>query len=192
MPDRRSTGSRSSCSGLYVLTGAPGSGKTSLLDELAGLGFTRVDEPARRVIAEQRAATGMAVYETDPRLFLDLMLSEALADVESMRAHAPGPVFFDRGVPDLIGYAELFGLDSSAAADAANSCRYNGLVFCLPGWPEIYVTDGDRRMSFEAADAFGSRVRDIYVELGYSVLDVPRDTVEARARSILDALGRDP
>jgi predicted ATPase len=45
-------------------------------------------------------------------------------------------------------------------------------------------------MTFEAADAFGDRVRSIYVELGYSVVEVPRDTVVARARFILRTLAQ--
>ena len=102
---------------------------------------------------------------------------------------APGPVFFDRGIPDLIGYFELFGLDASDAAAAAAEHRYHDLVFVLPSWPEIYVTDSERRMTFEAAAAFGDRVRRIYVELGYSVVDVPCNTIVARTRFILDTLG---
>jgi predicted ATPase len=102
---------------------------------------------------------------------------------------ASGPAFFDRGIPDLIGYGELFGHDGSEAANAAAVHRYNHLVFVLPSWPEIYVTDSERRMTCEAAAAFGDRVRSIYVELGYSVINVPCDTVVARARFILDTLG---
>jgi predicted ATPase len=58
----------------------------------------------------------------------------------------------------------------------------------LPSWRDIYVTDSERRMTFEAAAAFGDRVRQIYLELGYRVVDVPRDAVVARAPFILDAL----
>jgi predicted ATPase len=43
-------------------------------------------------------------------------------------------------------------------------------------------------MAFEAADAFGERVREIYQDLGYTLVVVPRDTVSARARFILETL----
>jgi predicted ATPase len=151
-------------------------------------GFTGVAEPAREVIAEQRAIGGDGVYDKNPRLFFNLMLSRAVADFRRMRG-APGQVFFDRGIPDLIGYAELFGLEASDAATAAAVHRYNDPVFVLPSWPAIYVTDSERSMTFEAAEAFGECVRSIYVELGYAVVDVPCDTVVARARFILDTLG---
>jgi predicted ATPase len=178
-----------STTGLLVITGPPGSGKTPIVDELGASGFTGVAEPAREVIAEQRALGGDGVWDRNPQLFLTLMLSRAVADFRRMSG-APGPVFFDRGIPDLIGYAELFGLDTSDAAKAAAAHRYHDPVFVLPSWPEIYVTDSERRMTFEAAEAFGDRVRRIYVELGYSVVEVPRDTVVARARFLLDALAQ--
>ena len=153
---------------LLVITGPPGSGKTPIVRELVACGFAGVVEPAREVIAEQRAIGGDGVYDKNPRLFLNLMLSRAVADFRRMSLE-PGPVFFDRGLPDLIGYAELFGLDASDAANASAMYRYNPRVFVLPGWPDIYATDSERRMTYEAAEAFGKRVRGLYVELGYSV-----------------------
>jgi len=176
-----------STTGLLVITGPPGSGKTPIVEALVASGFTGVAEPAREVIAEQRALGGDGVWDKNPQSFVRLMLSRAVADYRRMSG-VPGLVFFDRGIPDLIGYAELFGLDASAAAKAATAHRYQDPVFVLPGWPEIYVTDSERRMTFEAAEAFGNRVRSLYVELGYSVVEVPRDTVAARARFILHTL----
>jgi predicted ATPase len=170
-----------------VITGAPGSGKTPIVRELIALGFSGVNEPAREVLAEQRATGGSSVHDTDPRLFCHLMLSRAIADFERTGG-ARTPVFFDRGIPDQIGYAELFGLDTSMAERAATAHRYNDVVFALPGWPGIYVTDSERTMTFESAQAFGERVRHIYEGLGYTVVAVPRDTVGGRARFIVETL----
>jgi predicted ATPase len=119
---------------------------------------TDLNEPAREILAQQRAIGGGGVYDRDRRLFCDLMLSRAIADFDRMGG-AQTPVFFDRGIPDQIGYAELFGLETSMAESAAAVHRYNDVVFALPSWPEIYVTDSERTMTCESAQAFAERVR---------------------------------
>jgi len=176
---------RQSVRSRFVVTGAPGSGKTPILRELVRRGFLGVNEPAREILAEQRAIAGNGVYDKDPQLFCDLMLERAIADYNRLGG-AGEPAFFDRGIPDLVGYAELFALDTSAALAAWRRYRYDDVVFVLPAWPEIYVTDGDRQMTFEASQAFGERVRQVYLDLCYSIVEVPRDSVERRTRFIAE------
>src|SRR6185369_11565126 len=113
-------------------TGAMGSGKSTLLVELRKYGFVVVPEPARIVLAEQRAAGGHGVPERNPQRFCELMLERMKRDYdEHPRA------FYDRGIPDLVGYAHLFGLEPPRVDDH----RYDDRVFVLPAWREIYVTD---------------------------------------------------
>ena len=169
----------------FVVTGAPGSGKTPIVRELVRLGFLGVNEPAREIVAEQRAIGGNAVYDKDPQLFCDLMLERAIADYDRLGGVGE-PAFFDRGIPDMVGYAEIFALDTSAALAASHRYRYDDVVFVLPAWPEIYVTDGDRQMTFESARAFGERVRAVYLDLCYTIVEVPCDSVERRTRFIAE------
>lgn len=173
----------------FIITGPPGSGKTRVLAELERLGYAGVKEPAREIIAEQRAIDGSGLYDTKPQLFCDRMLERAIADHQRLAA-ARRPAFFDRAIPDMVGYAELFELDTSAAWAASRRCRYEDAVFVLPGWAEIYVTDSERRMTFEAARAFGDRVREIYEGLGYTIVEVPRDSVPARGRFVAEYVQR--
>ena len=49
-------------SNLFILTGAPGSGKTTILDRL-GNEFRCVNEPAREILAEQRATGGSGMWD---------------------------------------------------------------------------------------------------------------------------------
>jgi predicted ATPase len=87
---------------------------------------------------------------------------------------SPTAVFFDRGVADPLAYGRWFGVDERAHRKAAQTYRYNQVVFFAPRWQEMYHQDEERRMTFEEASRFGDEVRSIYEELGYSVTEIPR------------------
>jgi predicted ATPase len=161
-----------------VITGAMGSGKSTLLVELCRLGFTGVPEPARIVLAEQRAAGGDGVPERSPQRFCNLLLERMKSDYDEHPS-----AFYDRGIPDLVGYAHLLGLEPPRVDDH----RYDDRVFVLSAWREIYSRDDERKMTFDMAEAFGEDIRRIYEGLGYEIVDVSKDTPGARARFIIDA-----
>src|SRR5262245_54447360 len=145
----------------FILTGAFGSGKSTLLEHLRTLGFAGIEEPARPILAEQRSVDGDGVPERDARLFVELMLSRAMGDYRRMDG-ATAPVFFDRGIPDMLAYASLFGFDYPAGENAARKYRYARRVFFAPAWEQIYACDDERTVSFEAANHFGDAVRAVY------------------------------
>lgn len=184
---------------LFVMTGPPGSGKTALLAALRATGIACVDEPARAVIAQQRAVGGAGTSEQDPGLFVDLMLARAIDDhagsaasgsAASGSAAGAAPVVFDRGIPDLFAYAGYYGLDSAPIAAAARQHRYNPTVFFAPAWPEIYTQDDERTMTFDAARQFGDAIFQAYVATGYRLVELPRAAVARRRDVVLAALQR--
>lgn len=116
--------------GYVVITGGPGAGKSTLIDALAAKGFARTDEAGRAIIQDRLAigATGWS----DPELFAELMLSWELRS-HRQAAGSRGPVFFDRGVPDLVGYFRLIGRPLPAHVhEAALRFRYHRVVFAAP------------------------------------------------------------
>jgi predicted ATPase len=173
---------------LTILTGAPGSGKTATLDHL-GDGIVRVGEPAREILAEQRAAGGAGVPDRDPALFVDLLLRRS---IEKHRAagDATSPVVFDRGVPDCIAYAVVLDVDPSAGIEASREYRYLNEVLILPPWEEIYDTDDERTMSFADTLAFHEAVVDAYGRAGYTLIEVPRRPADQRSRFVRDFVTR--
>ena len=171
----------------FVLTGAMGAGKSAVLSALRAMDFRCIDEPARIVLKEQRQLKGESVPEKDPALFNTLMLEKMLGDHEG-NLNVITPVIFDRGIPDLIAYAELLGTDKSKYEASAGECRYNPLVFLFNAWEDIYCNDDERKMSFQLAREFGENVGDIYRRLGYVTIDVPFTSVQARADFIAEKI----
>jgi predicted ATPase len=169
----------------FLLTGAFGSGKSTLLEQLQLRGISGIVEPARQILAEQRSIRGNGVPEKDPRLFIELMLSRML-DAYRQSDRLLGPILFDRGIPDILGYAVLFGFDLPHVENAAQLYRYNPQVFMAPAWEQIYCTDDERALPFSEVRDFGNDLRAIYKRLGYALIDLPYLSVEERADFILD------
>src|ERR1041384_77277 len=145
----------------FLLTGAFGSGKSTLLEHLQSRGIRGIVEPARPILAEQRSIQGNGLPEKDPRLFVELMLSRML-DAYRQSDTLVGPILFDRGIPDILGYAALFGFDFPHYENAAQHYRYNRQVFVTPAWEQIYSTDDERTLPFSLAREFGNNLRTIY------------------------------
>jgi predicted ATPase len=169
---------------LFVLTGGPGAGKTTLIDALAGSGFATAPEAGRAIIRQQTPIAGRGRPSTDPGLFAELMLSW---DLQSYHAHTrrPGPVFFDRGIVDVIGYLKLLGrpLPEHMSA-AARLYRYNRCVFVCPPWPEIFTQDNERKQDLDEAERTYHALVETYAGCGYELVEVPRAPVDVRLRFI--------
>ncbi|MDZ4382936.1 MAG: AAA family ATPase [Parvibaculum sp.] len=169
----------------YAVTGGPGAGKTTLIETLAALGFGTVEEAGRRIIREQNAKGGKATHDGDRLAYRDLMFDDAIRTFERMRTES-GPVFFDRGLPDLIGYSLLNGTPvPKALAEAVRRYRYNGTVLIAPPWREIYGQDEERGQDFTEAVATHEAIREAYIEAGYELFELPMVSVEARVNLVL-------
>lgn len=131
----------------FVLTGGPGSGKTTLIVALEAKGFATAPEAGRGIIRDQMAIGGSALPWQDRGLFAELMLSWELRSWHAAHGET-GPVFFDRGVADTIGYPRLCGLPvPDHVASAAEKFRYARRVFVAPPWPEIFTQDEERKQT---------------------------------------------
>ena len=170
----------------YVCTGPPGSGKTSVLKCLSA-DFTVISEPARRVLAAERASGGTGTGDQDPALFVSLMLQMTMDDA-IQHADSAGPLLFDRGLPDLIAFAGHYGLVDTDIRCAVSAIRYADQVFWFPAWEEIYVNDDERTLDFKGAVAFGELIRAAYLASGYELIEMPAASISQRADFIRDVL----
>lgn len=181
--------SAKACDRFFVITGGPGSGKSTLGAVLCAKGFRCMPEAGRAVIQEQVAIGGTALPWADRAAFAERMLSE---DVRSYREAEKlgGPMIFDRGVPDVLGYLQLSGLPvPSDVEQAAHTFRYNSRVFIAPPWQEIFVQDSERKQTWEEAEATYHVMVDVYSQLDYELMPLPLVSVAERVefmRAMID------
>jgi len=170
-----------------VISGCSSGGKSTLLEALRRLGHSVVEEPGRRIVKEELETGGRALPWVDPEAFLRRAIEVSLADRTAVESQG-GWVFFDRGLVDAAaGLEEVTG--EPVLEDLGRAHRYHPMVFLAPPWPEIYVSDAERRHGLDAAMQEYERLTRVYPQLGYSVRLLPKTSVAARAAFVLDALG---
>lgn len=175
---------------LVVVTGGPGSGKSTLIAALANAGLATRPEAGRRVIRDETATGGRALPWIDPDAFALRMLAlDRAAHREARRAG--GIHLFDRGILDILGYLRLAGRPvPPVLAAAARVRRYHPTVLAAPPWPDIYRTDGERRQSPEEAERTFHAVCAAWRDHGYSIQPLPRAAVADRVGFVLEFLAR--
>jgi predicted ATPase len=174
---------------LFVLTGGPGSGKTTLIAALRRAGFATSVEAGRGIIRDQSSIGGTALPWSDRALFAELMLSWEMRSYRDA-IEQKGPVFFDRGVPDTLGYLRLSGLPvAEHISAAAKRLRYNPRVFVAPPWPDIFAQDEERKQTSDEAERTYHAMAGVYTELGYELVALPLVPVETRLRFVLAEAG---
>ncbi|WDZ84577.1 AAA family ATPase [Micromonospora cathayae] len=172
-----------------VITGGPGAGKTTLIDGLRDAGHACVDEAGRQIIQDQLAIGGRALHTGDSRLFAEVMLSWEIRSYRQASQHA-GLVFFDRGIPDLVGYHFLLGQPVPAhVTAAAQMFRYHRRVFVAPPWPQIYTTDSERHQDHAEAVRTHDAMIAAYTRHGYEPITLPRGDVASRVTFIEQRTG---
>jgi predicted ATPase len=163
---------------LIVVTGAPGTGKSAILNAIPP-GIAYVREPAREVLAEQRAIGGKGTPDSDPSLFVQLLLERSIEKHQDA-VRGGRPALFDRGVPDCAAYAHQLGGDPEPCRVAAAIYRYEGTVLVARPWEAIYTTDDERKMTFAATLPFQRLIEEAYLEAGYELIEIPRGPLHER------------
>jgi predicted ATPase len=171
-----------------VISGCSGGGKSTLLSELARRGFVTIEEPGRRIVRQELLGEGLALPWVNQVAFVRRAITLSVSDRTAPQS-AVSWVFLDRGLVDAIAALQYVVADPGLAA-LGQSHRYYHRVFFAPPWPEIYVTDSERRHDFNSAVAEYHRLLDVYSSFGYEITVLPKISVPERADFILHNLAQ--
>jgi predicted ATPase len=169
-----------------IIAGGPGSGKSTLLQALADTGEVCYEECSRVLIREQLAITGPLVPWADLPGFAQECSKRMRVQLADSARHPR--CFFDRGLPDLIGYLTHGGL-SVPDGWRKVSRGYATTVFFAPPWREIYVNDAGRPQIFAEASELSTHIRRAYEDYGFRLVDLIKNSVADRRRQVLDYVG---
>lgn len=173
---------------LVVITGGPGTGKTTIIDTLIEQGYACFSEISRQITLEARQQGIEQLFLEKPLLFSELLLEGRKKQYHSAAIDQSDLVFLDRGIPDILAYMHYIGDSYPAFFDQACKDHQYHTVFLLPPWKEIYQSDEARYENYEQAQLIYAHLKETYEQYGYHLIEVPTGTVEQRIGFILDQL----
>lgn len=162
----------------YILTGAPGSGKTALLRQLEIDGYGVVEEAATDVIALEQAH-GVVTPWAEPG-FLDRVVQ--LQRTRQLTATAHRVTFFDRSPVCTLALSRYAGTPAPAVLQAEvdrSSELYEPTVFLVRNQGFVEPTAA-RRISFEESLRFERIHEATYRERGFTLIEVPAGPLATR------------
>jgi predicted ATPase len=171
-----------------VITGGPGSGKTTLVNELEAKGFACLHEISRQITLEAQQQGIDQLFLEDPLLFSRKLLEGRLDQFKEAESREEEILFYDRGMPDVTAYMDYLG--TNYPDDFRETCskyKYDS-IFVLPPWPEIYEQDNERYESYEEAEKIFKHLVQGYSKYDYNVHEVPIGDVTSRIEYILKHL----
>ncbi len=171
-----------------VIIGGPGTGKSSVLNELIDRGYFCMPEVSREVTLKAKEQGIDQLFLTEPLLFSKMLLEGR--EQQYLIAHKSNKdiVFFDRGIPDVHAYLDFFKTDYPPVfLEKSKKYQYTKIFHFSP-WEEIHTTDNERYESFEESITIDKFLLKAYKELGYKIYNVPFGSIKERTNFILNAL----
>jgi predicted ATPase len=178
----------------YIITGAPGAGKTSVLHALRRLGFATVAEAATDVIADEQSLGHDEPWH-DP-LFLTRICALQRARQLDAAEDGAGVLVFDRSPVCTVALARHLGrpVPPALAAEIERLTAeriYEAEVFFVRPIGFIEATAA-RRISYAESLVFEAAHERAYREHGFEIIDVPPAGIEERAAMVAALIAARP
>jgi predicted ATPase len=176
----------------FILTGAPGSGKTVILRQLEVDGYSVVEEAATDVIALWQAR-GMAEPWTQPE-FIDVIVELQTMRQVGAPCNEKMVQFHDRSPVCTAALATYLGFPFSKALSSeleriSTEAIFQRKVFFVRNLGFISPSDA-RRISFEEALRFERIHEDTYRRFGFDLIYIEPGTPSERATAIAKIVSR--
>lgn len=172
----------------YVITGAPSSGKTTLINRLSSMGYQIASEVAREYIKQLIDQNHTLIELKQDTLHMQRKILTIMLNRERQLPKNK-LIFFDRGTPDSAAYFRFHHLDNNHVLKACKHKRYKQVFYCH-GLPVVH--DAIRDEDEVSAKKIGEYIYQTYIDLGYNIIELPAVSIEERLKIILAKIDPDP
>jgi len=170
-----------------VITGAPSSGKSSLINKLQENGFICVEEISREIITQQIEIDGDALPWKNLKSFSQQVA--VLRKAQFINATKDTIHFFDRGLIDVVAYMQVDNLEiPHFISNFLQENRYYKDVFLTPVWEDIFENDRERKENFKKSIQIEEEIIKCYNSYNYNIIEIPKTTLDKRVNFILSQI----
>ena len=164
----------------YIITGAPGTGKTTTINLLKNT-ISCMDEVARKVILEEQKNNSNGLPWDNLNRFSDLVFN-----VTSQELLISDALVCDRSLLDLEAYLALENKTiPSYLKNFPYKETYHNTIFFAPTWFDIYCQDGQRLQEFDYCLKLEKALLEQYKSKGFKIVFLPKYSTKKRTKLIL-------
>jgi len=178
-----------------VITGGPATGKTAIIEHLETLKYHCYEEVIRKLTMAAQEKGDITESHSNPIAlvsdslnFNTTLINLRIDDYKHADQINKKPVFYDRGIPDVLAYMDYFKQDIPDNFKTICQEHTYDHVFLLPPWEAIYKDDGERFETFKEATHIYHHLKDTYTRFGHHITEIPFGTIQDRTNYILNCI----
>lgn len=155
-----------------VLSGGPGSGKSTIINQLILRKYKCFEEVSRSLIKEAQKKNYFKNY---PLEFSEKVFNARVEDYEKSEylviSSSQPYIFFDRGIHDTVAYLNYLGKTNNYK-EKLFKYKYD-LVFLLDLNEDFYINDNERLETFHQALKIHKQIEEIYLKSNHETIKIP-------------------